>query len=280
MKLFSILIGLFLTVTAAQAQHLVPGNPPPGQQPPPYAPQPPPYNPPNNPPSHGQCLRDLCVGDSAFNVKREYRRVVVVGIEAQGTYLLRFLDNNGVGGGWSREDLAATRGCVRDICVGTRAYNISRDYRQVEVVGVQTNGLFVLRFLDNNGIGGNWDRADLALMQGCYNRTCVGDRAYNSARDYRAVEVVGIQYNGLFVLRFLDTNGIGGNWNESDLAIPRGCGRSFCVGQHAINVSRQNRRVQIVAIESRGTYVLRFLDNGGVGGGWSDSDLRLVPGLQ
>ena len=268
MKLLSLFIGLLLTATVAQAQHLVPG--PPGHQ------QPPPYNPPHN---GTQCFRDLCVGDSAFNIKREFRRVTVVGIEPQGTYLLRFLDNNGVGGGWTRDDLAANRGCVRDICVGTRAFNISREYRQVQVVGIQTNGLFVLQFLDNNGIGGNWNRSDLALMLGCVGRTCVGDRAYNVAREYRQVQVVGIQYNGQFVLRFLDNQGVGGNWSESDLAFPRGCGRSFCVGQHAINVSRNNRRVQIIAIEQRGTYVLRFLDNNGVGGNWNDSDLRLAPGL-
>lgn len=267
MKLFSILIGLLLTAATVQAQ-LVPG---PGHdpQPPPYQPQPPPYQ--------GSCLRDLCVGDSIYNVKRDFRKAVVVGIESQNTYLLRFTDTNGVGGGWTRDDLAVPRGCVRDICVGTRAFNVSRDYRQVQVVGLQTNGTFVLQFLDTNGVGGNWNRADLALMQGCSNRTCVGDRAYNSSRDYRQVEVVGIHYDGKLVLRFLDTNGVGGGWSESDLAIPRGC-LSYCVGQQAINISRQNRRVQIVAIEYRGTYVLRFLDNNGVGGGWTDNDLRLVPG--
>jgi hypothetical protein len=168
--------------------------------------------------------------------------------------------------------------CQGDVCVGQRAYNILRDYREVQIVGIESNGTFVLRFLDNGGVGGNWSRADLAVQRGCGHGFCVGDTAYNLQRNYRTVRVVGIHLDGKLVLRFDDNGGVGGNWENTDLAKMRGCGRLFCVGNVALNNKRNYREVRVVGIQSNGLYVLRFSDNGGVGGNWSDDDLVRTQG--
>lgn len=198
-----------------------PGNPPPNLDP--YPPQPPPsypppqYPPSNPPPNYGSCYRDLCVGTRVYNIQRSFREAEIVGIEYAGTYVLRFTDNGGVGGNWSREDLAVKQGCSGDLCVGTTVYNTQRSFRQAQIVGIQLGGKFVLRFLDNNGVGGNWDRADLAVAQGCGYNYCVGQYALNAQRNYRQVQIVAIQQDRRYVLRFLDNGGVGGNWTDSDL---------------------------------------------------------------
>ena len=116
---------------------------------------------PKPPPHHLSCLYNLCTGDTVFNVERNYRKAMIVGIEPRGTYVLRFLDNNGIGGNWGRRDLATAFGCGRQFCVGDLAFNIPRNYRKVRVIGIEHNGTYVLHFLDTNGVGGRWGDFDL-----------------------------------------------------------------------------------------------------------------------
>ena len=141
-----------------------PGQPYPPPPPPPYNPPPQPYPPqpypPQPPPSYG-CYLDLCVGERVINVTRNYREAIIEGIEARGTFVLRFLDTNGIGGNWDRTDLAVEHGCGRYFCVGDYARNIQRNYRQVQIIAIDYYGRYVLRFLDTNGVGGNWDDSDL-----------------------------------------------------------------------------------------------------------------------
>lgn len=288
MKLSSIFAILCILTANTAGAYLIPGPSGP-QQPAPYPGEPgdlqptpgnpypgDPYNPPSPPqpipPQQGACARDLCVGERVFNVVRS-REAIVVGIEFSGTYVLRFTDNGATGGGWPREDLALMRGCFRDLCVGSEIYNVARDSRRAQIAGIQSNGLFVLRFNDTGALGGNWPRSDLAVPYGCSADICVGHSAYNIARSSRQVTVVAVHENGLMVLRFMDTGAVGSNWPRSDLAVPRGCGQMFCVGQSALNASRNYRQVQIMAIDINRKYVLRFIDNGAIGSGWSDSDL-------
>lgn len=221
-----------------------------------------------------QCIGDICVGDKVYNVSRDSRSATVVGVEQSGKFVLRFDDNNGVGGGWSRSDLAVSYGCYDDICVYQKVYNVTRDSRTATVVGIQSNGKFVLRFEDNFRVGAGWSRSDLALMDGCtYEHLCVGDKVYNVSRDSRLATVVGIQQNGKIVLRFEDTSGVGAGWDASDLAVPRGCYNGLCVGMDVYNTARNYRAATILAIQPNGKFVLRFNDNYGVGGGWDSSDL-------
>lgn len=158
MKRFLSLLSVVAMLLASQvaSAQLVPG--PPSPKPPPYNPPPPPYNP---PPHYGSCLYNICTGDTVFNIQRNYRKAVVVGIEARGTYVLRFLDTGGVGGNWGRYDLATTFGCGRQFCVGDLALNASKNYRRVRVIGIEYNGTYVLNFLDTKGVGGNWSDFDL-----------------------------------------------------------------------------------------------------------------------
>jgi hypothetical protein len=138
-----------------------PGNPYPGNPPPnldPYPPQQPPTYP---PPNYGSCYRDLCVGTRVYNIQRSFREAEIVGIEHAGTYVLRFTDNGGVGGNWDRVDLAVMQGCGYNYCVGQYALNAQRNYRQVQIVAIQQDRRYVLRFLDNGGVGGNWTDSDL-----------------------------------------------------------------------------------------------------------------------
>jgi len=163
-----------------------------------------------------------CVGELAYNISRSSREVTIVGIQLDGRMVVRFSDNGGIGGGWSRGDLARTQGCSQSdgYCVGEEALNISREYRKVQVVGVQDIGALVVRFVDTGAVGGGWRAQDLARLQGCgQGNLCVGTRAYNVSRGSRIVAIVAIQHDGRFVVRFEDSGAVGGGWSLSDLAV-------------------------------------------------------------
>ncbi len=168
------------------------------------------------------CYRDVCVGDRAVNVTRDYREVTVIGIDNLGKFVVRFEDNQGVGGNWDREDLALETGCSGDLCVGYPAFNISRDYRSVKIAAIQWNGKFVVRFDDNSGVGGNWDRSDLAVAWGCVANLCVNDSVYNNS-NARQATIAAIQTNTAGVQDRMVLNygasGLGGNWQPSDLVL-------------------------------------------------------------
>ncbi|MFN7729631.1 MAG: hypothetical protein ACK5P7_10785, partial [Bdellovibrio sp.] len=164
------------------------------------------------------CAGSFCVGNSAYRVASDSRLVQIVGLALDGSYVVRFLDTGAVSGGWTTE-LAATRGCFQGVCVGQSVYRVSADSRLTQVVGIQDDGTFVLRFLDNGGLGGGWSRYDVAVTVGCGRIYCVGQTAYANGR---LVRVVGIMKDGNYVLRFLDSGGLGGGWSDSDLSRGRG----------------------------------------------------------
>jgi hypothetical protein len=220
--------------------------------------------------SGGQCYQGVCVGQSVYISSGAARLTQVVRIERGGTFQLRFLDTGAVSGGWSRSEVAVTTGCSGSFCVGNSAYRVASDSRLVQIAGLSLDGTYVVRFLDTGAMAGGWSSAELAATRGCSQGVCVGQSVYRVASDSRLTQVVGIQSDGTFVLRFLDNGGWGGGWSRSEVAVTTGCGRTYCVGQTAYN----NRRVvQVVGVMADGNYVLRFLDTGGLGGGWSDSDL-------
>lgn len=110
-----------------------------------------------------------------------------------------------------------SEGCHLGACIGDRAVNLLRNYREVTIVGIEPTGRFILRFEDTGGVGGNWDRTHIALRCGCSQDLCVGDVVVNLRRDYRRAMIHAIEFGGQYVLRFLDTGGVGGNWNRWDL---------------------------------------------------------------
>lgn len=168
------------------------------------------------------------VGECALNNDRDWARVTVVGIEASGLYVLRFEDGplaGQIGGNWSGASLAKLNGCgPGGFCAGNRVFNVDRDSAMAKIIGVQSNGTYVLFFQDGPLTrlkGGNWGAVSLAKAQGCGPSFCVGDRAYHIERDYAKVQVVGIQPSNLYVVHFLSgplAGMRGGNWNARSLA--------------------------------------------------------------
>lgn len=225
----------------------------------------------------GVCSMDICAGQIVYaGTAMAAQQAQVARIERPGTYTLRLLGSNQVSAGWTRAELAVTKGCSDAFCVGNTAYSVTQSVsEQVQVVAIFQNGSFVLRFLNSNRVSGGWTSAELAATRGCSEGVCVGATAYRvTSQDSRQVQVVGVQSNGSFVLRFLDSNGLGSGWTRAEIAVTKGCGRTLCVGNTAYQSSgRGYRPVQVVAIQQNGAYVLRFLDSNGIGGNWLDSDL-------
>lgn len=168
--------------------------------------------------------------------------------------------------------------CYLGACVGDQAVNIQRDYQDVTIIGLDFYGKFVLRFDNGGGIGGGWDRADIALKTGCQGDLCVGYPAFNLNRNNQAVMVYAIQYDGRYVLRYNDTGGVGGNWNRWNLGVAWGCFGGICVNDIVFNRAI-NRQAVVAAIQSNmAGYPERFLLNysGALGGNWGLNDLVLI----
>jgi hypothetical protein len=171
--------------------------------------------------------------------------------------------------------------CHLDLCVGDRLVNISRSYRIVKIVGIEAAGKYVVQFEDTGGIGGNWDREDLAVMQGCTGDLCVGYPALNVSRSYRRVKIYALEWRtGKFILRFDDSGGIGGNWDRSDLAVAWGCVGTVCVNDTVYN-TKNARQAVVAAVQvdaKTGIADQLVLDYGasGLGGKWNESDLTVL----
>lgn len=168
--------------------------------------------------------------------------------------------------------------------VGDQAINTQRSYVRVTVIGLEENNRYVIRY-DEGPLagqrGGNWTDSDLARVWGCSEHgLCVGDQVFNVARSTALAQITGIEYNGNHILRFLDgalVGQTGGHWGPGDLAITKGCGNRFCVGDWALNKSRNYVQVQVVGVQPlTGHYVLYFREGalaGQRGGNWGDGDL-------
>jgi hypothetical protein len=229
--------------------------------------------------------RRLQIGQKVYNVERDSSLVEVVAVQADGNYVIRYLNgaNSGqTGGNWQRSAFAVRNGCAGDVCTGDTAYNIERDSAQVRIVGIQTDGRYVIEYMTGSNIGllgGNWNRGALAVAYGCSAQFCVGEHAFNIQRDANEVEVVAIQSNGLIAIRYLEgsnANVIGGNWNDSDLARTSGCARRFCVGDEAMNIERSYSHVRVVGIQNDGRVVIKYLDGanaGMTGANWNEEAL-------
>lgn len=228
-----------------------------------------------------QCSQGLCVGDRVINIKRGYAEATVIDIESGGTYRLRFVTGKlaGLEGpNWGRADLAKASGCHDGHCVGDRAINLEKSLADVTVIGIEHNGRFVLRF-DSGTLAGrsghNWPASDLAKASGCHDGICTGVRYVNIKRDYAHVTVIALEPKGTYVVSFEDGSLAGkrGNtWPKQDLAVMSGCQDGLCVGQAVGN--RENSRTAVIhALQAGGRYVLRFDDNGAIGGYWRKSDL-------
>lgn len=173
----------------------------------------------------GACSESLCTEDVVYNLEREFVRVRIAAVSADGAHVVRFLEGplaNQFGHGWSADSLSTLESCGRHRCVGQKYYlhDGQRDSEMVEVVGVDRQKAYVVRFL--SGVlrgrnGGGWSDSNLASMSGCGAKYCVGDIA--RAQQSR-VKVIGVQLDKKYIITFLDgplagRNGSG--WSEQDL---------------------------------------------------------------
>ena len=226
----------------------------------------------------------LTVGDMVYAVSgaRADTAAHVVGIQTNGQFVIRFDSDSAVGGDWDRNQLAATFGCVGDVCVGTSIYSVTgaRADSLAAVVGIQTNGQYVLRFDSDGAVGDSWSRASIAKREGCVNDLCVGTKVYavTGARADTLAEIVGVQTNGQYVLRFDSDGAIGDSWDRNQLAATNGGVNGLSVGTrvYAVSGARQGSTAVIVAIQKNGQFVLRFDSDGAVGDSWSRDQIVCV----
>lgn len=154
--------------------------------------------------------------------------------------------------------------------IGEEIYNVSNN-RFAEVIAIDNQGRYVLRFRDNGAVGTGWTREDLAVLQGCDMELCVGEQVWNTSNN-RYARISGLQLGQKYVLTFDDNGATGDGWTRDDVAIMKGCQVGVCVGQRVINLS--NRRfARIVALQTGGRFVLKFEDNGATGDGWTIDDI-------
>lgn len=235
--------------------------------------------------SHQRRLRE---GDQVIVMDREYARAVVVGFDNGGKHIIRFMTGvlaGQIGDNWSRESLSVMSGCTSEYCVGDVVYNKEKGEAQVRIAAVQYRGTVIIEFLDGalaGRLGGNWGSDDLTSTARCTKKACVGEKLYLYAenRDPSVVQIIGIDKAGKYTVYFHDgplAGRRGSKWEDENLAKMSGCGANFCVGEVVSNITRNFLKVQIVAVQGNGRYILKFLEGnvaGRLGANWEDSDLR------
>lgn len=109
------------------------------------------------------CSGDFCVGDKTFNVSNS-RYAVIAGIQASGKYVIRYDDNGLTGSGWDRYDLGLLKGCMGNLCVGSKVFNRSNN-RTARVKGFHAGNKVIIRYDDNGLTGSGWTLYDLVVVQ-------------------------------------------------------------------------------------------------------------------
>lgn len=163
------------------------------------------------------------------------------------------------------------------VSIGEQIYNVSNN-RFAEVIAIDNQGKYVLRYRDNGAVGTGWTREDIAPLRGCDVDLCVNDRIYNTSTNRFAV-IVGLQMTGKFVLKFDDNGAVGDGWTREDVAVLEGCDMELCVGEPVWNTSN-NRYARIAGLQLGQKYVLTFDDNGATGDGWTRDDVAVMKGCQ
>lgn len=164
-----------------------------------------------------------------------------------------------------------------NIIIGETVFNVSNS-RYAEVMGRDSQGKFMLRYLDNGLTGTGWARENLAPARGCDGDVCVNDQVYNVSNN-RYAQVVGLQLTGKFVLKYADNNLTGSGWTRNNIAVMNGCQGDICVNDDVYNVSN-NRYARVVALQAEGKFVLKYVDNNLTGSGWTRNNIAVKNGCQ
>ena len=154
-------------------------------------------------------------------------------------------------------------------------YNI-----MVKVVAVHSNNKeYVIKYLNGPLTGKRKSgvaRKRLAVPFGCKDTHCVGDRKILDDHGYMyRVEIVAFEFSGKMILKILtaeygnksDVGALKNNWETKDLLRTTGCHENLCVGDV---VFKYSTKVKILGIQSKGTFVVKYLDGqdkGNVRGG-------------
>ena len=221
------------------------------------------------------------VGNSVYATSgpRAYTEGRILEIDSNGMFTLKFIADDAVGGNWGPNDIASVKGCSADLCVGSTVYPISegRAGTSAIVVGIESNGNYILEFNSDLAVGGGWGRGGLAAARGCVEGLCVGKTvvATNGERAWTSAVIIAIDPSGLFTLKFTADDAVGSGWGRASLAATEGCIEDLCVGETVLptEVTRIGTLSTVIAVESSGTYVLKFEEDQAVGGNWGRSIL-------
>ena len=105
------------------------------------------------------CNDLICVGDRVFSTSYS-RWGNLVALQMNGTYILQF--SSGSAYTHSRNEVAAAKGCSRDLCVGAKVYSTSYS-RWGTITAIEKDGDFVVEM--SSGSSYSHDRESLAVGQ-------------------------------------------------------------------------------------------------------------------
>ena len=225
----------------------------------------------------------LNVGDTVFNIARN-TKVRISEVARNGTYKILFLEGSLAGkegSNWGRSDLAIISGCYKSLCVGSSIINTAKGSVYSKIIGLQTDGNYVIEFLEGQlkgRTGSHWTRKDLALPSGCSFGLCTGVSVLNVSSNSVKTRIVGIESNGNYVIQFLEGSSKGkkgSNWTRKDFAVMSGCFSNLCVGDSA-TLTERGAKVTIVGLQVNNLFVVKFesgSNTGRVGSNWNRSDL-------
>lgn len=159
------------------------------------------------------CYQDLCVDDQLYTLVEgyDYALARVAGIDVDGKYTMQFLNGRfymRYGTGWVAENLSTKNSCGKLFCVRDLAYLEvnSSQIEYVSILAVDKSGKYVVRF--ENGalvgrVGHRWSEKELAKVNGCVGRICVGQTVFVPSQNGQA-RILAIQNGSAsFIIEFI-----------------------------------------------------------------------------
>lgn len=174
---------------------------------------------------------------------------------------------------------------TRPLHLGESVRVVTAQNLLAEIVAINVDETFVVQFADGRRAG--YSRDVLARTEGCGLEFCTSEVAiqFVVGRGTTAVEVVGLVYDGRYVVRVTQAGGqLGQLWTipAADLAKMEGCGAEYCVGEAAMQfvVGRGSTPVRVVALASTGHYICEVTAGSSQGQRWilPVSDLAKMTG--
>lgn len=193
-----------------------------------------------------------------------------------------------------------TRQCQSGLCIGDIVFGATGTQehgayraRLVTIVGIESENKFTIRHEEapyKGVVKMGWDRKYLAHRSGCVNHSqlpvpiCVGDSVFfvvpeTSGLNQYSARVMGVVNEGTpdFVLKFSSSPVPAFGYSISKIAVTQGClPNSFCVGDVALNKSREGAQVIVKGLTLEGQLTLEYVsgpNKGAHGSGWGAKDL-------